>query len=62
MMSTRLIYSSIVVWFAMVSALVGVAVFAGVPVTLVTCTVALAVGLMLPAMMIRLRVPAETRP
>ena len=61
MMSTRLIYSSMVVWFAMVTALVGVALFAGVRVTLATCAVALAVGLMPPAMMVRLRVPAEGR-
>jgi hypothetical protein len=40
MMSTRLIYSSMVVWFAMVTALVGIAVFAGVRVTLATCAVA----------------------
>ena len=61
MMSTRLIYSSMVVWFAMVTALVGVALFAGVRVTLATCALALAVGLMSPAMMLRLRVPAEGR-
>jgi hypothetical protein len=62
MMSTRLIYSSMVVWFAMVTALVGVAVFAGVRITLATCAVALVVGLIPPAMMLRLRVPAEGRP
>jgi hypothetical protein len=36
MMSTRMIYSSRVVWFAMVTALVGFAVFAGVHMTLAT--------------------------
>ena len=61
MMSTRLIYSSMVVWFVMVTALVGVAVFAGVRITVATCAVALAVVLMPPAMMLRLRVPAEGR-
>ena len=61
MMSIRLIYSSMVVWLAMVTALVGVALFAGVRVTLATCAVALAVGLMPPAMMLKLRVAAEAR-
>jgi hypothetical protein len=61
MMSTRLIYSSMVVWLAMVTALVGVALFAGVRVTLGTCAVALAVGFMPPAMMLKLRVAAEAR-
>ena len=59
MMSTRMIYSSMIVWFAMVTALVGLALFAGVSMTLATCAIALAVGLMPPAIMLRLRVPVE---
>jgi hypothetical protein len=61
MMSTRVSYSSMVVWFTMVMALLVFALYAGVRVTLATCAVALAVGLMPPAMMLRLRVPAEGR-
>jgi hypothetical protein len=61
MMSTRMIYSSMVVWFAMVTAPVGFAVFAGVHMTLATGADALAVELMPPAMMPKLRVAAEAR-
>jgi hypothetical protein len=61
MMSTRLIYSSMVVWFTMVMARLVFALSAGVRVTLATCAVTLAVGLMPPAMMLGLRVPAEGR-
>ena len=56
MTSTWVIGSSIGVWFAMVAALVGALAFAGVAVTLDTGAVALLVGLMPPAMMLRLRV------
>jgi len=61
MRSTLMIYSSMGVWFAMVAALVVFAAFAGVHVTLGTSAVALAIGLMPPAMMLRLRVAAEAR-
>jgi hypothetical protein len=61
MMSTRVIYSSMVVWFTMVMALLVFALYAGVHVSLATCAVALAVALMPPAMMLRVRVPAEGR-
>ena len=61
MMSSRLVYRSMFMWFAMMTALVGVAVFAGVRVTLATGAVALAVALTPQAMMLRLRVPAEER-
>jgi hypothetical protein len=61
MMSARLIYSSMVVWFATVTALVVIPLFAGMSVMLATCAVALAVGLTPPAIMLTLRVPAEGR-
>lgn len=60
MMSTWMIYSTIGVWFTLVAALGGSAAYAGVHVTLGTGAVVLAVGLMPPAMMLRLRV-AEVR-
>jgi hypothetical protein len=52
--------SSMVVWFVMVTAMMAVALFARGHVTLATCAVVLAVGLIPPAMMLRLR-PAEVR-
>lgn len=58
-MSTWTIYSGIGVWFVMIGALMGLAAFAGVPVTIGESAVALLVGLMPPAMMLKLRVQAE---
>jgi predicted PurR-regulated permease PerM len=60
MMSTRMRDSSMVVWFVMVTAILAAALFAGGHVTLATCAVVLAVGLIPPAMRLRLR-PAEVR-
>ena len=57
-MSTRMMYSSMVVWLAMVTGLIVVALFAHIDVGLITSGFALAVGLMPPAMMLRWRVPA----
>ena len=59
MISTRVIYRSMVVWFAMVTSLMSVTLFAGLGVTLTGSAVALAVALTPPAMMLRWLVPAE---
>jgi hypothetical protein len=61
MSSTVMIYSSIGVWFAMVATLVGVSAIAGMHVTVGTGAVALAVGLMPPAMMLRWRAAGASR-
>jgi hypothetical protein len=53
-MSTQVIYSSIGVWFAIVAALMLFAALAGVPDMMSICALAVVVGLVPPAMMLRL--------
>jgi hypothetical protein len=55
MRSTLMIYCSIGVWLAIVTAVLGSAAFIGIPVTLGTGAVALAVGFMPLALMLRFR-------
>jgi hypothetical protein len=61
MMSNRMIYTTIAVWFAMITALVGSAVSTGVHLTAGTSALAALVGLMPPAMMLRLRATPRVR-
>jgi hypothetical protein len=55
MKSTLMIYGSIGVWLILVTAILGSAAFVGLPVTLGTVAVALAVGSMPLALMLRRR-------
>ncbi len=53
-MSTRMLYSSIGVWFAIVAAVAGLGPLSGAPITIGTGVLALVVGLVPPAIMLKL--------
>jgi hypothetical protein len=61
-MSTRMIYCCIGAWFGIVAAVTGFGAISGVPITLSTGVFVLAVGLMPPAIMLKLwnDTPAQT--
>ena len=53
-MSTRMLYSGIGVWFAIVAAVAGLGPLLGAPITVGTGTLMLVVGLVPPAIMLKL--------